>query len=261
MSLNHNRRKQLISMLETEGEVRVRDVMRIFSISEETARRDIKTLERDGLALHVHGGAVATQQPRLVAFNARSITRKDEKDAIAKAAIELIRPGYNIFLGGGSTVLQLARLLHTVPELRIVTNMVDTAFAASESGRHRIVLLGGDFNADYHTTSGFAGIRAICEQRFDLAFIGVDAVHPELGIFDHEEGGQVLARTLREQSQNLAVLADQSKFGSTARFRILPLQDISFLVTNAELQPHIQASLSTNGLQVIWPKKNGHNPS
>lgn len=261
MSLNHNRRKQLISMLETEGEVRVRDVMRIFSISEETARRDIKALQRDGLALHVHGGAVATQQPRLVAFNTRSTVHKDEKDAIARAAVELIRPGQNIFLGGGSTALQLARLLHTLTELRIVTNMIDTAFAASESGKHRIVLLGGDFNADYHTTSGFAGVRAICEQRFDLAFIGVDAVHPELGIFDHEEGGQVLARTLREQSQDLVVLADQSKFGSMARYRILPLQDVSFLVTNAEPQPHIDAALCAHGTRVIWPDKNGHNPS
>ncbi|MGX5831992.1 DeoR family transcriptional regulator [Mesorhizobium sp. 43Arga] len=108
MSFSHSRQKKLIEMIQADGEVRIRDLMLHFNISEETARRDIKQLEQDGLIVRVHGGAVATQQPKLLAISSRTISERDGKNAIAAIAMDLLKPGQNLFFGGGSTVLSLA---------------------------------------------------------------------------------------------------------------------------------------------------------
>lgn len=256
MSLSYRRRKQLISMLEITGEIRIRDIMRTFEVSEETARRDIKMLQREGLAVHVHGGAVATGQSKLLASESSLIAHHVEKDAIAKAAVALLGPDENVFLGGGSTVFSLARQIGGLPQMRIVTNMVDTAFAAAESCRHRVAMLGGDFSADARTVNGYATMRALREQCFDVAFLTADAIDPHFGVFDHDEGGQALAWTLRERARKVVILADQSKFGSIARYQILGLQDITMIVTDSEPKPEVLEILKSAEIEILWPATN-----
>ncbi|WP_026622796.1 DeoR/GlpR family transcriptional regulator of sugar metabolism (plasmid) [Ensifer sp. WSM1721] len=256
MSLSHNRHKKLIEMIQIDGEVRVRDLMAQFNISEETARRDIKQLEQDGLVVRVHGGAVATQQPKLLAISSRAISGRTEKNAIAEVALGLLKPGQNLFFGGGSTVLSLAHRISMLPEMRIVTNMIDIAIAASEGRRHHVVMLGGDFNGDYRTVTGFTALRTLREQQIDIAFIGVNAVHPTLGVFDHEEVGQDLAATLAEQSRKIVVLADHSKIGSSARYRILPHSAITTIITDRKPAPDVLSALETAGTQILYPPQN-----
>ncbi|RWD32077.1 MAG: DeoR/GlpR transcriptional regulator [Mesorhizobium sp.] len=256
MSLSHNRHKKLIEMVQTDGEVRIRDLMSHFNVSEETARRDIKQLEQDGLVVRVHGGAVATQQPKLLAISSRAVSLLAEKNAIAEIALSLLKPGQNLFFGGGSTVLALARRISMLPEMRIVTNMVDTAIAASEGGRHRVVLLGGDFNGDYRVVTGFAALRTLREQQIDIAFIGVNAVHPTLGVFDYEQGGQELAATLAEQARRITVLADHSKFDRSARYRTLPHSAIATIITDQKPAPDILTAIEGAGAEVLYPPQN-----
>ncbi|MEI9416861.1 DeoR/GlpR family DNA-binding transcription regulator [Mesorhizobium sp. Cs1321R2N1] len=255
MSLSHNRHKKLIEMIQTDGEVRIRDVIAQFNISEETARRDIKQLEQDGLVVRVHGGAVATQQPKLLAVSSRAISQRAEKNAIAEIALGLLKPGQNLFLGGGSTVLALARRISALPEMRIVTNMVDIAIAAADGRRHRVVMLGGEFNPDFRTVTGFLGLRTLREQQIDVAFIGVNAVHPTLGVFDHQQVGQDLAATLCEQTRKIIVLADHTKFGWSVRYRILPHSAISSIITDRKPALDVLKQIEAAGAQVLYPQQ------
>ncbi|MUZ76136.1 DeoR family transcriptional regulator [Agrobacterium vitis] len=255
MSLSHNRQKKLIEMIQTDGEVRIRDLMTEFNVSEETARRDIKQLEQNGLVVRVHGGAVATQQPKLLAISSRAVTERAEKSAIADIALGLLKPGQNVFLGGGSTVLSLARRISALPAMRVVTNMVDTAIAAADGHRHSVVMLGGDFNGDFRTVTGFSALRMLREQQIDIAFIGVNAVHASQGVFDHEERGQELAATLSEQSRKLVVLADHGKFDKSARFRILPFSAISAIITDRAPPQDLLERMHAAEAQLLYPQK------
>ncbi|MCZ4093630.1 DeoR/GlpR family DNA-binding transcription regulator [Sinorhizobium psoraleae] len=237
--------------------MRIRDVMMHFNVSEETARRDIKQLEHDGLVVRVHGGAVATQQPKLLDISSRTISEPAGKSAIAGIAVDLLKPGQNVFMGGGSTVLSLARRISPLPEMRIVTNMVDTAIAAAEGRRHHVVMLGGDFNGDFRTVTGFAALHTLREQQIDIAFIGVNAVHPTQGVFDHEEAGQALAATLSEQARKIIVLADHNKFGLSARYRVLKHSQISTIITDQKPVSDVMAALQSAGAEIVYPQ----NPS
>ncbi|WP_136617679.1 MULTISPECIES: DeoR/GlpR family DNA-binding transcription regulator [Mesorhizobium] len=259
MSLSYNRHKRLVEIIQANGEVRIRDLMQRFNISEETARRDIKRLEQDGLVARVHGGAVATQQPKLLAISSRAVSERAEKSTIAEIALGLLKPGQNLFFGGGSTILSLASRISALPEMRVVTNMVDTAIAAAEGYRHRVVMLGGDFNVDFRTVTGFTALRTLREQQIDVAFIGVNAVHPN-GVFDHEQVGQELAATLCEQARKIVILADHSKFGLSARYRILPHSAITAIITDRRPASDMLDKIEAAGVEVLYPQ-NRHNPA
>ncbi|MGX9055054.1 hypothetical protein [Mesorhizobium sp. 14Argb] len=133
--------------------------------------------------------------------------------------------------------------------------MVDTAIAAAEGHRHCVVMLGGDFNADFRTVSGFAALRTLREQEIDTAFIGVNAVHPTQGVFDHEEAGQALAATLSEQARQIVVLADHKKFGLSARYRVLPHSAISAIITDQQPPDDMLAALEAAGAEILYPQK------
>lgn len=259
MSLSYNRHKRLVEIIQANGEVRIRDLMQQFNISEETARRDIKRLEQDGLVARVHGGAVATQQPKLLAISSRAVSERAEKSTIAQIALGLLKPGQNLFFGGGSTILSLASRISALPEMRVVTNMVDTAIAAAEGYRHRVVMLGGDFNVDFRTVTGFTALRTLREQQIDVAFIGVNAVRPN-GVFDHEQVGQELAATLCEQARKIVILADHSKFGLSARYRILPHSAITAIITDRRPASDMLDKIEAAGVEVLYPQ-NRHNPA
>ncbi|AYG63943.1 MULTISPECIES: DeoR/GlpR family DNA-binding transcription regulator [Rhizobium] len=258
MSSSHQRRKQILSMIEATGEVRTRELIEMLGISEETVRRDLKMFERSGRVVRVHGGAVATGEPKLLALASRSTSQAGQKDDIASMALSLLKPGQNVFLGGGSTVLALARRISALPKMRIVTNMIDTCIAAAEGGRHEVSLLGGNFNADHRSVMGPLALRTLEEQLLDLAIIGVNAVDPERGFFDHEEIGQSLAATLARQAEKVVILADHTKFDVRARFRILPPQAISVLVTDRIPSARALELFGRVRVNVIWA---GRKPS
>jgi DeoR family glycerol-3-phosphate regulon repressor len=252
MSFSHPRHKRILKMLESEGEIRTRDLMQLFDISEETARRDIKMFERSGRVVRVHGGAVVNEELKLATLNSRSATQAAEKEKIAAVAANLLKPGQNIFLGGGSTVFALARKIASLPHLRIVTNMIDTCIAASQGEKHQVVLLGGNFNPNHRSVTGPIGLRMIQDQFFDVAVIGVNAVDPQNGFYDHEEIGQALTATLVTQSASIVVLADHTKIGARARFRMLPLSAMTVLVTDKEPSASDLAEFASRGVRVLW---------
>ena len=66
-----------------------------------------------------------------------------EKRRIAEAALAFVEPGDTIYLDGGSTVLELARLLRDRTNLTVVTNSLHTAHELSGRGP-RLILIGGE---------------------------------------------------------------------------------------------------------------------
>src|SRR6185436_5796116 len=104
------RQKQILSRLERQGRLSVAEIVEQFAISEATARRDLESLASQGKAQRVHGGVIAIEQaPPELPILERESEQLDEKIRIARATAELISDKETIFLGSGSTVLEVAR--------------------------------------------------------------------------------------------------------------------------------------------------------
>src|SRR5690349_413277 len=117
------RQKQILSLLSQQRRLSVAEIVSEFSISEATARRDLETLASQGKAQRVHGGVIALEQaPPELPILQRESEQADEKIRIGLAAAGLVADHETVFLGSGTTVLEIARNLRDHRDLTVVTN-------------------------------------------------------------------------------------------------------------------------------------------
>src|SRR5262245_14764285 len=127
--LAQQRQQAIFDLVQQRGGVRVADLVRELGVSDMTIRRDLEVLAERGLVAKVHGGATtvgagSTEEP---GFAAKSVRQRQEKQAIARRAAGLVRPGTAIAISAGTTTWTLAHHLTDVAELTVVTNSVQIA--------------------------------------------------------------------------------------------------------------------------------------
>lgn len=145
--LARERQSYIAERVRERGAVRVSDLTRELRVSDMTVRRDLDQLARQGVVDKVHGGATlpgrsSTDEP---GFEAKSAYERAEKDAIARLAATLVRPGFAVGLSAGTTTWTLAHQLLDIPNITVVTNSVQvaTVFYARPRPDRTVVLTGG----------------------------------------------------------------------------------------------------------------------
>ena len=117
------RQKQILSLLTQQGRLSVTEIVEQFSISEATARRDLESLASQGKAQRVHGGVIAVEQaPPELPILERESEQPEEKTRIGREAASLVTDKETVFLGSGTTVLEVARNLRDRKNLTMITN-------------------------------------------------------------------------------------------------------------------------------------------
>ena len=144
--LQETRLHRIRALLSTQHQLSTERIIKELGISRETARRDIISLEAQGLARRVHGGLVALESPPEPPLRRNAQAR--EKRAIAAAAVQHLQPGQTLFLDAGTTTTLLAEELRTMSGLTIITNSLQAALALSAAEEHetlnnQVLLLGG----------------------------------------------------------------------------------------------------------------------
>ena len=142
------------TLIRRAGIVRVEDLRKDLKVSVATVRRDLEAMEDEGRVRRVHGGAISMES-RLeeAGFDTKTGLASKEKRLIAAEAVKLISSGDSIFLDGGSTVMELARLLAARSDLTVVTNSLRAATELADS-RLRIILTGGELRLLSQTMVG-----------------------------------------------------------------------------------------------------------
>src|SRR6516225_10586943 len=119
------------------------DLAAAIQVSESTLRRDLDHWDRKGMLKRIHGGAMFVGDgSALPALEDRSARQIEEKRMIARAAAARIRDGDAVLLDGGTTTLEVARLL-VGRSLQIVTNSLPIANLFASSRETDLVMLGG----------------------------------------------------------------------------------------------------------------------
>ena len=138
------RQKQILSLLTRQGRLSVSEIVEQFSISEATARRDLESLAAQGKAQRVHGGVIAIEQaPPELPILEREGEQADEKIRIGRAAAELITDKEKVFLGSGTTVLEVARNLRNRKSLTVITNSLPVLNMLAGIKEITVISLGG----------------------------------------------------------------------------------------------------------------------
>ena len=210
--LTEERHRRILSYLTSTEIVTINDLMTPLNASESTIRRDLQTLENQGLLVRIHGGAKRIHQLTFEAEMSEKIkTYLNEKQTIAKYAASLIRPDDIIYLDAGTTTLAMIPFLPTDYRLKVVTNSVKHASLLIDR-QIPTVILGGQIKLTTNAVLGTSPANQLERYRFNQSFIGINGIHLVAGYTtpDTEEG--LLKRIGFKNSQHSYILADHSKF-------------------------------------------------
>ncbi|MHA7967428.1 DeoR/GlpR family DNA-binding transcription regulator [Paenibacillus sp. CAU 1782] len=239
---SENRKIVILEQLNREGQVKVPDLSQQFAVSDETVRRDLLFLEREGLVKRVYGGAVSTKPKRPTSLEPPYLQRRKEmskeKEWIGRAAASLVESGDTIAIDVGTTTLELAKALCNVERVTILTNSIPVAnqlMDSHSSGKFtgRIFVVGGELNPEQQSMTGSMSEIMLSQFRVDKAFVSVGGLSISRGISDYDPGETGMSRKMVEAAYQTIVLADESKLDKEAFVEIAPLSRIHTIVSNA----------------------------
>ena len=140
--LTEERKRRILTELDHDGVVQLRNLTTMLNASESTVRRDLGELENEGLLRRVHGGAERTGSLTAEAgVQEKSTVNTASKLAIARAAVKLIDDDAMIFLDAGTSTAAMIPLLRG-KNVTVVTIGVDNASMLADYGI-KTILLGG----------------------------------------------------------------------------------------------------------------------
>ncbi|USK72044.1 DeoR/GlpR family DNA-binding transcription regulator [Peribacillus asahii] len=238
--LAEERKKQIIEMIESQGQVKVNDLAKDFEVSTETIRRYLEDLENENKLKKVYGGAIKVDSEEEPSMFEREILRIDEKKQIGQKAASLIQEGDVIFIDEGSTTLQMASSLTDLLDVTIITNSFPLVtmlmkYESKELFTGDIIFLGGHVNSKHFRASGSLAEKMAKDFYVNKAFIAIDGVHPETGITSFDLEKCLLSKIFIHNASETFVLADHTKLNVKATYKIESLKEIDHLITNVPM--------------------------
>ncbi|RYV52116.1 DeoR/GlpR family DNA-binding transcription regulator [Pengzhenrongella frigida] len=234
-----SRRADIITMLQDRGFQSVNDLASNFGVDSSTIRRDLDKLEAQGLVERTHGGVILAHGGTLPATQPETL-HAAEKEAIGAAMAERVLDGQTIFVDSGATTLEVARHLNHA-RLTVVTNDLRIGLEISSKPSMHLVFIGGELLAGSYAMWGPISIQQIENLRVNVAIFGADTVMED-GIYSTSSYEIELKRKMRSIASEAFFVADSSKFGREALFKVFGFEDFTAGISDATLDPIRAAS-------------------
>jgi len=245
------RQQRILEIVDEHGVVRVNELSRLFSVSVMTIRRDLVTLEEQGLLRRSHGGAISRRRFQSEPyFDQKGRRNRAEKEAIGRLAASLVEPGETILVNSGSTTLEMLRHLPDV-ELRVVTSNAG-AVSALRASRVECIVVGGVYRQRSNSFVGAFAVQTLDNVFGSKAFIGVDGLDLEAGITTpHHQEAEIARQMIRRTRGEIVVLADSSKIGGVSPFLTAGLDAVDIIVTDEGIAGEYRSALEERGISVL----------
>ncbi len=211
------RQQKLTRLLEQTGRLSVSQICDHFGVSEATARRDLETLSEQGKLQRVHGGAIAVEQaPPELPILERETEQPDEKLRVGRAAAALITDNETVFLGSGTTVLEVARNIRNRRNLTVITNSLPVLNTLAGLDGITVVSLGGMLRNTELSFIGHITEQALSEVRADKVFMGARGVSLEHGLTNDYLQETMTDRAILRIGREVVIVADHTKINRVA---------------------------------------------
>ncbi|EBQ4099397.1 DeoR family transcriptional regulator [Salmonella enterica] len=251
------RREQIIQRLRQQGSVQVNDLSTLFCVSTVTIRNDLAFLEKQGIAVRAYGGALICDSNNSgiePSVEDKSSLNTALKRSIARAAVELIKPGHRVILDSGTTTYEIARLMRNHTDVIAMTNGMNVANALLEAEGVELLMTGGHLRRQSLSFYGDQAEQSLQNYHFDMLFLGVDSIDLERGISTHNEDEARLNRRMCEVAERIVVVTDSSKFDHSSLHKIVDTQRIDMIIVDEGIPVESLEGLRKSGIDVILVK-------
>jgi DeoR/GlpR family transcriptional regulator of sugar metabolism len=248
--LLEERRQRVLDLVSTKGMMTLADLAGEIRVSESTIRRDLEHWDRQGVLKRTRGGAIYVgDADSLPALDERSSSNLDEKQAIARAAVARIQDGAVILLDGGTTTLEVARLL-VGRSLQVVTNSLPIANLFANSRETDLVMLGGYIYPKTGVTLGPLTARMLEDIHVQQTILSVGGITAK-GLFNSNLLLVETERQMMRSADEVVVVADHTKIGHQNLAFLCTLADIDTLIVDPGLTAEQRKLVQSGGARLI----------
>lgn len=250
------RRDRIRELLLTQRYVGVSDLSERFGVSEVTIRADFERLEDDGDIDRVRGGAIGTRTALENTFAQQLGAHAEEKEAIARAAVDLLDLSESIFLDSGTTTTAVARRLTERSEdlsgTVVVTNSLPVALELEDGiPPLQVIVTGGTLRPLQHSLVEPMSTLVADQLHVDTAFLGCTGVDPVAGVTNINVPEATVKRQWHAHASRTVVLADGSKLGATTLARVCHVEEVDVVITGRSAPDDVVAQLRKVGVSVV----------
>ena len=246
------RREAIAGRLRSEGEASIAELATLFGTSAMTIRRDLVSLEHQGLARRVRGGAISAVsrsfEPPILQ---RSLECAQAKHAIGVAAAALVGENETVIVDVGTTTYQMARALRDDLTLTVVTSSLLIATELTTKPAVRCLVTGGVVRHGEMSLIGPRAQAAFGDLHCDAVFLGIAGLSGAAGLSEYNLDDAAVKRAAIASARRVILLADQSKLGHVALVTFAPLAAVDLLVTDAPADHPVVRDAVDRGVEVL----------
>lgn len=250
------RHRKICELVQEKGRVEVPELTKIFDVSEDSIRRDLRIMEKQGFLKRTYGGAIKSDQVgQALLYKDREMLHAKIKKKIAAAAVAAIQDHDTILLDGSTTIAMMVSFLNEKTDLTIITNSIIIANQVlGEPSEHQLFLTGGTVDRQTSNITSSSGLQAIQQITADKVFIGPCGIAAGWGLSDTSLEEAVIKKAMMEAGKEVFILADSSKLGQRFLARVGPLRPEYSVITDGDFSEDARRDyeeLVGQGMRVI----------
>ncbi|WP_291870070.1 DeoR/GlpR family DNA-binding transcription regulator [Maribacter sp.] len=248
--LKEERHIAILNEVALHNRVLLLDLAEKLDVSIDTVRRDVKELDADNKLKKVHGGAIS------LGFTNKSLPNKNiyslsEKIIIAQKAISLLKDGAVIFIDGGTTCMELARLIPEHLKLTCFTLSLTVAMELLDKENVIVIFVGGQISKEAQLAIGANAIHNLSEIKVDYGFIGtgyVDALH---GLTEFDWDIVQMKKAVIKASKKTVLLSISEKLNSQHRYKSCDVNAINTMITELHPENNLLNLFRNNDIRLL----------
>lgn len=247
--LKKERQAYILRQVSLHNSVLSADLSSSINVSEDTIRRDLNELAETGKIIKVHGGALSKS---FNSFYLRAdVYNVDSKKIVAEKGAALIKDGMFILTGGGTTIIEMARLLPENLKATFFTVSIPAAYEYAQHPNIEVIFIGDKIAKKSQIAVGGEAISKIKHIKADLCFLGINAIDPEHGITDNDWDIVQVKNAMIEAAAKTVVMTISEKLNSSQRIRVCGVEDIDVLITELDPENNLLDPFRLNGLTIL----------
>lgn len=247
------RRNAILARLNSQGKVIVADLSREFNVTEETIRRDLEKLDKEGLAKKTYGGAVLNYNLNTdLPFKERKGTNVELKQRIADKIAGMINDGDYIMLDASSTAVYVAQRIKNHKNITLITNSVEILIELADKENWNILSTGGALRKGALSLVGTSAERMIESFHVNLAVCSCKGIDISKGITDSNEKDSEIKRAIYGAASKRVLAIDSTKFDKISFVRVCEADNVDIVVTDSQPPKHWVEFFKEKNVELIY---------
>ena len=252
--LAESRQQLILEKVRLSGKIQVADLAKELDVTEVTIRRDLTSLQKNGLLKKTYGGAVLTAPPEMnVSVRYRQTRNLAAKRVVGKLAAGLIKDNDIIYLEAGSTCYEIIPYLANKRNVTIICNSLYLMSRLHEMSQHHVILTGGQYRPERMDMVGPTAEAAIAQLGGFKAFTGAVDITIDAGISGSDVVTVSFAKLVLLRASEVIFVGDHSKFDNPALYKIADIDELDYIVTNERPDSQWIAATQQKNIKLIYP--------